>query len=106
MGDNGIRAVGKATGVIVGSLLEADGASASSLIVRSGDADVVAAALVGEAGVVASKWTLSVDVQRSQLHFIVQQSFGVVSVRKVNSDNLFILWIQVVETPVKKRHVR
>ena len=99
LGDYGIRAVGEATGVIVGSLLEANGASASTLIVRSGDADVVAAALVGQAGVVASEWPLSVDVQSSQLHFVVQQSFRVVPIRQVNSDNLLILRIQVVEAP-------
>lgn len=104
LGDYGIRAVGEATGVIVGSLLEANGASASALIIRGRDADVVAPTLVGEAGVVASQWTLPVDVQCSQLHFIVEQSFGVVSVGKINSDNLFILWVQVVQASGKKRH--
>ena len=99
LGDNGIRAVGIAMGVIVGSLLESNRASACSLVVGCRDADVVAAALVGQAGVVASKWSLPVDVQRPQLYFIVEQSFGVVSVGKINSDNLFVLWIQVVETP-------
>ena len=99
LGDYGIRAVREATGVIVGSLLEANGASASALIIRGRDADVVAPTLVGQAGVVASKWSLPVDVQRPQLHFIVEQSFGVVSVGKINSDNLFVLGIQVVETP-------
>ena len=103
MGDYGIRAVGEATSVIVGSLLESNGASASALVIRSRDADVVAPTLVGQAGVVASKWPLSVDVQRSQLHFVVQQSFGIVPIGKINSDNLFILWIEVVETPRKKR---
>ena len=102
LGDYGIRAVREATGVIVGSLLEANGASASALIVRGGDADVVAATLVGQAGMVASKWSLPVDVQRSQLHLIVEQSFGVVPIGKINSDNLFILWIQVVQAPGKK----
>ena len=63
---------------------------------------MVAAALVGQAGVVAAKWPLPVDVQSSQLHFIVEQSFGVVPIWKVNSDNLFILWIQVVQAPGKK----
>ena len=99
LGDNGIRAVGIAMGVIVGSLLESNRASACSLVVGCRDADVVAATLVGQAGVVASKWSLPVDVQRPQLHFIVEQSFGVVSVGKINSDNLFALGIQVVETP-------
>ena len=60
---------------------------------------MVAAALVGQAGVVASEWPLSVDVQSSQLHFIVEQSFRVVPIRQVNSDNLLILRIQVVESP-------
>ena len=86
-------------GVIVGSLLESNRASACSLVVGCRDADVVAATLVGQAGVVASKWSLPVNVQRPQLHFIVEQSFRVVSVGKINSDNLFVLWIQVVETP-------
>ena len=99
LGDNGIRAVGIAMGVIVGSLLESNRASACSLVVGCRDADVVAATLVGQAGVVASKWPLPIDVQRPQLHFIVEQSFGVVSVGKINSDNLFVLGIQVVETP-------
>ena len=48
---------------------------------------------------VASEWPLSVDVQSSQLHFVVEQSFRVVPIRQVNSDNLLILWIQIVETP-------
>ena len=99
LGDNGIRAVGIAMGVIVGSLLESNRASACSLVVGCRDADVVAATLVGQAGVVASKRSLPVDVQCPQLHFIVEQSFGVVSVGKINADNLFVLWIQVVETP-------
>ena len=54
---------------------------------------------------VASKWPLPVDVQCSQLHFIVQQSFGVVAIGKINSDNLFILRIQVVQTPGKRMDV-
>ena len=104
LGDNGIRAVGIAMGVIVGSLLESNRASACSLVVGCRDADVVAATLVGQAGVVASKWPLPIDVQRPQLHFIVEQSFGVVSVGKINSDNLFILWVQVVQASGKKRY--
>ena len=60
---------------------------------------MIAAALVGQAGVVASEWSLSVDVQSSQLHFVVEQSFRVVPIRQVNSDNLLILRIQVVEAP-------
>ena len=105
LGDYGIRAVGEATGVIIGSLLESNGASASALIIRSRDADVVTATLVGQTGMVASKWPLPVDVQCSQLHFIVQQSFGVVAIGKINTDNLFILRIQVVQTPGKRRDV-
>ena len=105
LGDYGIRAVGEATSVIVGSLLESNGASAGALIIRSRDADVVTATLVGQTGMVASKWPLPVDVQCSQLHFIVQQSFGVVAIRKINTDNLFILRIQVVQTPGKRRDV-
>ena len=105
LGDYGIRAVGEATGVIVGSLLESNGASAGALIIRSRDADVVAPTLVGQTGMVASEWPLSVDVQCSQLHFIVQQSFGVVAIGKINTDNLFILRIQVVQTPGKRMDV-
>ena len=60
---------------------------------------MVAATLVGQAGVVASEWPLSVDVQSSQLHFVVEQSFRIVPIRQVNTDNLLILRIQVVETP-------
>ena len=60
---------------------------------------MVAATLVGQAGVVASEWPLSVDVQSSQLHFVVEQSFRVVPIRQVNTDNLLILRIQVVEAP-------
>ena len=60
---------------------------------------MVAATLVGQAGVVASEWPLSVDVQSSQLHFVVEQSFRIVPIGQVNTDNLLILRIQVVEAP-------
>ena len=88
---------------IIASLLEADGAAAGSLVVRCRDADMVTAALVGQARMVTPVWTLPVDVQGPQLHLIIHQGFGVVTIGKVHPDNLLILWVKVVEPPGEER---
>ena len=103
MGYNGIGTVRLAARFIIASLLEADGAAAGSLVVRCRDADMVTAALVGQARMVTPVRTLPVDVQGPQLHLIIHQGFGVVTIGKVYPDNLLILWVKVVEPPGEER---
>ena len=99
LGYNGVGTVGLAARFIIASLLEADGAAAGSLVVSCRDADMVTAALVGQARMVAPVRTLPVDVQGPQLHLVIHQCFGVVTIGQVYPDNLLILWVEVVEPP-------
>ena len=80
--------------------LESQRATACSFVVPSGYANVVAPALVGQAWVRQGCWSFSVDVKCPQISLVIQKDFGILSIRKINSDNFFILWVQIVEPSV------
>ena len=79
---------------------ESQRATARSFIIPSGYAKVVAPPIVSQAQVRPGFWSYSVDVECPQISLVIQKRFGILSIRKINSDNFFILWVQIVEPSV------
>ena len=80
--------------------MESHRTTARSFVVPSGYANVVAPALVCQARVRQGCWSFSVDVECPQIGLVIQKRFGILSIRKINSDNFFILWVKIVEPSV------
>ena len=64
---------------------------------------MVAVPLVGETGVLCWDRPLTEHHHRPQVHLVVYQSLGVVTVRQVHPDHLLIDGVQVVQSPLHHR---
>ena len=97
---NGKRRVRLAACFRSRSFLESHRTTARSLVVSSGYANMVAPSLVCQARMRQGLWSLSVDVECSEIGFIIQECFGILAIWKINSDNFFILRVKIVKPSV------
>ena len=81
-------------------LLVAHRAPALSRVILGRDAEMVAAALVGQTRVTRGIGPLAVHGQGPQVHLVVQQGLGVVAVGQLDHHNLLVHGVEVVEAAV------
>ena len=87
-----------AAGLATDTLLETNRAAALPLVVRCWDAEVVAVPLVGQTRILGGNRPLSEHDHRPQVSLVMNQSLGVLSVRKINPDHFLIDRVEVVES--------
>lgn len=103
-GEGGVLLAARRVSIVL--LLVADGAAALPRVVLRGDAEVVAAALVGEAGVAGRVGPLAVHGEGAEVHLVVEQRLGVVAVGELHHHHLLVHGVQVVQPPVHHRDGR
>ena len=82
------------------SLLEADRAAALPLVALCWYTEVVTVALVGQTRVLCGDGPLPEHHHGPQVHLVINQSLGIVSVREVHPHNLLVDGVKVVESPL------
>lgn len=82
------------------ALLETHRAAALPLVPLGGDTEVVTVALVGQTRVLCGDGPLPEHHHGPQVHLVINQSLGIVSVREVHPHNLLVDGVKVVESPL------